>query len=80
MAFRRHHLPYGQGPGLPRWLRVIYLWLLVTLGATFVSWVGFRAFVGATRGDIFPALISLAIGVVVGSITTWAIYRRKPKR
>lgn len=80
MAFNRHHLPYGQGPGLPRWLRVVYLWLMITLSGTFVSWVGFRAFADATRGDMVPALLSLGIGMVGATITTWAIYRRKSKR
>lgn len=80
MAFQRNHLPYGQGPGLPRWLRVVYLWMMITLGGALVSWVGFRAFIGATRGDVGPALISLGIGMLVATIVTWAIYRRKPKR
>lgn len=80
MASRRHHLPYGQGPGLPRWLRIVYLWLLIALGASFVSWVGFRAFAEATRGDMTPALLSLGIGVVASTITTWAIYRRRSQR
>lgn len=80
MAFQRHHLPYGRGPGLPPWLRVVYLWLLITLGSSFVSWVGFRAFTGATRGDMAPALFSLGIGMLAATIITWAIYRRKSKR
>lgn len=80
MAFNRHHMPYGQGPGQPRWLRAIYLWLLIALSSSFVSWVGFRAFTGATRGDMTPALLSLSIGVVASTITTWAIYRYKRKR
>ena len=80
MAFQRHHLPYGRGPGLPRWLRIVYLWLMIALGSSFVSWVGFRAFVGATRGDVIPALLSLGIGALAATITTWAIYRRKSKR
>lgn len=80
MSYHRRHLPFGQGPGLPRWLRVIYLWLLVTLSTGFVSWLGFRAFAGATRGDLPYAFGALAIGVVAATIITWAIYRRKSNR
>jgi len=53
---------------------------MIALGSSFVSWVGFRAFVGATRGDMIPALLSLGIGALAATITTWAIYRRKSKR
>ncbi|NWN88150.1 MAG: hypothetical protein HLX51_06360 [Micrococcaceae bacterium] len=80
MSYNRNHLPYGQGPSVPRWLRVVYLWLMVSLGASFVAWLGFRAFADATRGDLVPALISLGIGAVAGAVTTWAIYARKSKR
>ncbi|GAA2039449.1 hypothetical protein GCM10009720_19950 [Yaniella flava] len=53
---------------------------MVSLGASFVAWLGFRAFADATRGDLVPALISLGIGAVAGAVTTWAIYARKSKR
>lgn len=80
MSYHRRHLPYGQGPLLPRWLRIVYLWLLIALSGTFVSWLGFRAFAGATRGDLTPAFLSLGIGAISATIVTWAIYRRKSKR
>lgn len=80
MSYHRRHLPFGQGPQLPRWLRIVYIWLLITLSGSFVSWLGFRAFAGATRGDLTPAFISLSIGAVAATIVTWALYRRKSKR
>ena len=80
MSYHRRHLPYGQGPGLPRWLRIVYLWLMVLLSTGFVSWLGFRALAGATRGDLPYAFASLGIGAVAATIVTWATYRRKSKR
>lgn len=80
MSYHRRHLPFGQGPLLPRWLRIVYLWLLVTLASGFVAWLGFRAFAGAVRGDLPYAFAAIGIGAVVSTIVTWAIYRRKTKR
>lgn len=80
MSYNRRHLLFGQGPLLPRWLRIVYIWLMITLSGSFVSWLGFRAFAGATRGDLTAAFISLGIGAVAATIVTWALYRRKSKR
>lgn len=80
MSYRRRHLPYGQGPSLPRWLRMIYLWLMIALSSSFVAWLGFRAFAGATRGDLPAAFGSLAIGAVAATIVTWALFRRRTHR
>lgn len=80
MSYHRRHLPYGQGPLLPRWLRIVYLWLMVTLATGFVAWLGLRAFAGAVRGDLPYAFTAIAIGAVAATIVTWAIYRRKSKR
>lgn len=80
MSYNRRHLPYGQGPLLPRWLRIVYLWLMVTLATGFVAWLGFRAFVDAVRGDLPYAFGAIGIGMVASTIVTWAIYRRKSKR
>jgi len=53
---------------------------MVLLSTGFVSWLGFRALAGATRGDLPYAFASLGIGAVAATIVTWATYRRKSKR
>src|SRR5699024_2356140 len=77
MSFRRRHLPYGQGPLFPRWLQIIYVWLMIMLSCSWVSWLGFRTFAAATRRDIGYALAALGIGAVASTIVTWAVYRKK---
>lgn len=80
MSYKRNHLLYGQGPHMPRWLRIVYRWMLIMLGSSYVSWLGFRAFADATRGDMGPALMSLGIGALAATIVTWALHRRKTRR
>lgn len=79
MSFRRRHLPYGQGPFFPRWLQIVYVWIMITFSCTWVAWLGFRTFTDATRGDLPYAFASLGIGAVAATIVTWAVYRRKSK-
>lgn len=80
MSYRRRHLSYGRDPSLSRWMRVVYLWIGLLLGASWVSWLGFRTFADAVRGDIPYALGALTIGAVFATVTTWFIYRRRSRR
>lgn len=59
---------------------MIYLWIGLLLGASWVSWLGFRTFAGAVRGDIPSAVGALVIGAVFATVTTWFIYRGRSRR